>query len=267
MQISRLFVYPIKSCAGTEVQELALDAWGAAGDRRFVLADEQGQFLTQRQFPVMQRIEPRWDGDALCVSCHGYPDLWVAADAAAGESSVQVWKDQIAALDCGDEASAWFSAVLDTRCRLLRLPQQRFTDDRQRRVKPKYTQQDTWLSFADGFPLLVINQASLDELSDILGRELEAERFRPNVVLNGALAWDEYQWQRLQSAEGALVCCKPCERCVIPTRSLLTLEREADVLNVLKEHCRVDGKILFGQNALIDGIRVLRIGDAITPVS
>ncbi len=262
LQISRLFIYPIKSCAGTEVSELTLDAWGAVGDRRFVLADAQGQFLTQRQLPRMQRIQPRWQGDDLHVTCAGYADLLVPAAAGAGECLVRVWNDSVAAQDCGDAAATWFSTVLGVSCRLLRLPQQRFPAALQRRVNPKYTEQDNWLSFADGFPLLLVNQSSLDALGQALGRPLDVIRFRPNVVLSGAPAWQELRWSRLHSDRGgALMCCKPCERCVIPTRHPQTLEREADVLDVLKTQCRIDGKIIFGQNALFHELTVLRRGD------
>ena len=263
MHISRLFIHPIKSCAGIEVTELYLDAWGAVGDRRFVLADEQGQFLTQRELPQMQRIQPHWDGEDLRVNCSGYEELLVLSSAGQGECSVRVWKDQVPAQDCGDEAATWFSRVLGISCRLLRLPQERFPPARQRRVNDKYTRQDTWLSFADGFPLLLVNQVSLDALSAALGRELDVTRFRPNVVLTGSSAWDERSWERLQSADGGYMnCCKPCERCVIPTRDPQTLERNSDVLDVLKAHCRIDGKIIFGQNALVHGLTVLRCGDA-----
>ncbi|QQD21363.1 MOSC domain-containing protein [Venatoribacter cucullus] len=262
LQISRLFMYPIKSCAGMEVSELTLDAWGAVGDRRFVLADAQGQFLTQRQLPQMQRIQPRWQGDDLQVVCAGHADLLVPAAAGAGECLVQVWKDSVAAQDCGEAAADWFSTVLGVSCRLLRLPQQRFPATQQRRVNPKYTEQDHWLSFADGFPLLLVNQSSLDALGQTLGRPLDVIRFRPNVVLSGAQAWQELRWSELHNDDGGtLMCCKPCERCVIPTRHPQTLAREADVLEALKAQCRIDGKIIFGQNALFHELTVLRRGD------
>lgn len=262
LHISRLFIHPIKSCAGSEVAQLTLDAWGAVGDRRFVVADENGHFLTQRQFPVMQRICPQWDGQDLWVRSMGFEDLLVRAEEGSGRHAVQVWNDSVVALDCGDRAAEWFSCVLNTRCRLYRLPENRLSAEDQRPVKPKYTERETWLNFADGFPLLLINEASLAVLSAALGRSLDAVRFRPNVVLAGGAPWDERRWGRLQSADGGYMgCCKPCERCVIPTRDPHTLQRDSDVLDVLKTHCRIDGKIIFGQNALVHGLTVLRCGD------
>src|SRR5690606_17273315 len=112
------------------------------------------------------------------------------------------------------------------------------------------------------FPYTTLFRSSLDALGQTLGRPLDVIRFRPNVVLSGAQAWQELRWSELHNDDGGtLMCCKPCERCVIPTRHPQTLAREADVLEVLKTQCRIDGKIIFGQNALFRELTVLRRGD------
>lgn len=256
--ISRLFIYPIKSCAGVEVESLTFDECGPVGDRRFMLVDESGQFLTQRTLPAMAHIYPHYSGNDLQVTAAGHEPLSVAAGAAAGKRQVVVWKDEMSAGDCGDEAAQWFSAVLNTPCRLVAVQA-----DTQRQINRKYADEGEWVGFADGYPLLVTTQASLDVLSAAVGRTVQMERFRPNIVLQGNDAFAELRWTKLKAEDGELLLCKPCERCVIPTRDIATQQREGDVLEALKTHCRIDGKIIFGQNALIRGFKTLRIRQAL----
>jgi len=255
--ISRLFIYPIKSCAPVEVEQLVFDKYGPVGDRRFLLVDEQGGFITQRQQPKMAHIRPELKASALMVAFAGKDTLEVPLrEHAAVLQTVSVWSDTLPAEDCGDEAAAWFSDVFGIACRLVRLPA-----DSQRQVDLRYAEPGLWVSFADGFPVLVTTESSLGALSERVGRELKMERFRPNVVLAGTAVFAEREWHSLLHKDGLLNICKPCQRCVIPTRSMETLEREGDVLDALKELCRIDGKIIFGQNALVSGVQVLNIGD------
>lgn len=256
--ISRLFIYPIKSCAGVEVESLTFDECGPVGDRRFMLVDDSGQFLTQRTLPSMAHIYPRYKEQHLEVSVQGYEPLLVPLNPSAVQRQVTVWKDEMQAADCGDEAALWFSTVLDKYCRLVAVQA-----DTQRQINRKYADEGEWVGFADGYPLLVTTQASLDVLSAAVGRTVQMERFRPNIVLQGNDAFAELRWTKLKAEDGELLLCKPCERCVIPTRDIATQQREGDVLEALKTHCRIDGKIIFGQNALIRGFKTLRVGQAL----
>jgi len=258
--ISRLFIYPIKSCAPVEVERLVFDRHGPVGDRRFLLVDEQGGFITQRQQPQMARIRPVLEETVLRVDVDGQATLRVPlAEQGALRKTVTVWNDSLPAEDCGDDAAAWFSSALGIDCRLVRLPA-----DSQRQVDLRYAELGQWVSFADGFPVLVTTESSLGALSERVGRDIQMERFRPNVVVNGSAVFAERRWRMLKHKDGQLAICKPCQRCVIPTRSMDTLEREADVLDALKELCRIDGKILFGQNALVSDIHQLCVGDELT---
>lgn len=255
LTVSRLFIYPIKSCAGVEVTSLSFDQCGPVGDRRFMVVNPDGRFITQRTHPEMAFIQPLYRNGVLHISAPEMPVLEVALQGAESVLNVSVWDDSVPGADCGDTAGEWFSAVLKTPCRLVRV-----FDGTARQVNRKYASEGEWVGFADGFPVLVTVQESLDVLSQAVNRTIEMERFRPNVVISGATAFAERQWQSIQVAGGSLALCKPCERCVIPTRNLKTQEREGDVLEALKQYCRLDGKIIFGQNALVRGISELTVG-------
>ncbi|WP_430462277.1 MOSC domain-containing protein [Thalassolituus sp. LLYu03] len=257
LTVSRLFIYPIKSCAGVEVSSLSFDQCGPVGDRRFMVVNLEGRFLTQRTHPAMAFIRPQYVDGHLLVSASDRPQLTISPEDAGEVLTVSVWDDSVAGADCGDTAAAWFSAALNTPCRLVRV----FAGT-ERQVNRKYAQEGEWVGFADGYPVLVTLQESLDVLSSAVGRTVEIERFRPNVLLSGARAFAEREWQSVSVAGGRLDLCKPCERCVIPTRNLTTQQREADVLDALKQHCRLDGKIIFGQNALVRGIGELVVGQS-----
>ena len=268
MHISRLFIYPIKSCAPVELKKLEFDKFGPKGDRRFMLVNPSGKFLTQRQLPEMARITPTllWDENdqltGLQLAAPGQPDIEISLDHIDHTTiEVSVWKDSLVADDCGDEVARWLSEFLQKECRLVVLP-----EDSQRQVNLKRAEAGRYVGFADGYPLLVVTQASLDMISTRVGRDVAVERFRPNVVVAGSEPLAERQWQKLELAQGHLALVKPCERCVIPTRDINTLEREADVLDVLKADFRIDNKIIFGQNAIEYGVSELSVGESIRAV-
>lgn len=267
LTIEELVIYPIKSCAGISVTELTFDHQGPTQDRRYMLITNEGRFVTQRQCPAMAWIQPQLTDAGLLLS---FPDasdiLVVEPDDNATRLTVTVWRDQVDALDAGDSVASWLSQVLDREVRLVFMP-----DDSVRKIDPDYSEKGEQVSFADGFPLLVTHQSSLDFLSEALGRELDMARFRPNVVVSGGEAFDELQWQWLSplvsgvgadSASGkqGIALVKPCERCVIPTRDIKTQSREADVMDVLKQHCRPESRILFGQNGILRGLTTLYMG-------
>ena len=264
LTVSQLVVYPIKSCAGIEVERLEFDEVGPLHDRRYMVVNPDGRFLTQRQLPVMARIIPELTETGITLTLSGQtalPACAVQQPEHGSWSEAQVWKDSVQGLDCGEKVAQWLEQVLGRSARLLYLP-----NDVIRSVDPDYADPGDRVGFADGFPLLVTHQASADFLSGKLGRPLNMLRFRPNVVVSGGEAFDELNWQVLQCAENAtgsissLQLVKPCTRCVIPLRDLETLEREADVTEVLKEHCRTGKEIIFGQNALPRQLESIQLG-------
>ena len=257
--ISRLFIHPIKSCAAIECQQLELGSRGPLLDRDWMVVDaKSGRFLTQRKFPRMALITPRLEGDSIVVSAPGVDDFQLPKD--GQKIPVTVWSDDVQGLDCGEEAAQWFSTFLKIDCRLVYQGNcLRFADE-------KYAPENTPVSYADGFPLLVINQGSIDYLNEKYGADkIAAERFRANIVVSGPEAFNEEQWQQVNSKDIEMSVVKPCQRCVIPSIDPQSAEKNSSVMQLLIDECRRDGKVYFGQNLVFEcqSGRLLKVGDEI----
>lgn len=273
--LSELHIYPIKSCAGIAVREATATeaglAHGAIHDREWMLVDERGAFLTQREHPRMALIAPRLREaeDALEVNAPGMAPLFIALhadDATPGvEREVSLWRDRFAALDCGEEPAAWFSTFLGARCRLVRF------DPRVRRLvnRERSGGREIGTMFSDGYPMLVISQAALDELNERLaaiGRDaLPMNRFRPNLVIDGVEAHEEDHAALIEFGAVRMKPVKPCPRCPIPSIDQASGMRGPDPLDVLRGYRAGIGGIsgiAFGMNAILedgDG-ELLRVG-------
>jgi uncharacterized protein YcbX len=258
--LTQLLLYPIKSCAGMAVASATLLESGLMADgvhdREWMLVTEGGQFLTQREFPRMALITPRPDGDALRVRAPALPDLLLplAWDANPAVRRVAIWDDLVDAADCGDGAAAWFSDALGARCRLVR-----FRRDVVRPTSVKWTGGlPSQTRFADGYPLLLIGQASLDDLNARLaasGRApLPMDRFRPNLVVEGLEAFEEDYLAELAAGPVALRPVKPCARCPIPAIDQATGVPGPDPLDILQTYRanpRMDGAVCMGMNCIV----------------
>ena len=271
--IARLFVHPVKSCAGTEVREALLTEAGLELDRAWMVVDAQGVFLTQRTLPRMALVRPEVAGNALVLRAPDMPQLRLEVQAAQAAATVTVWKDTVPAWDAGDAAARWFSAFLGQPCRLVRF------DPAHRRLSSR-----DWTGgleapnrFSDGFPVLVASEASLDDLNQRLQAAGHAavgmERFRPNVVLGGVGAFDEDRVESIRIGTGAgqeaqLQLVKPCARCPIPDIDPATAQSSPEVGDMLRRYRqdkRLDGAITFGMNAIVrqGAGQVLRVGQPI----
>ncbi|MBD2858521.1 MOSC N-terminal beta barrel domain-containing protein [Spongiibacter sp. KMU-158] len=256
--VSGLCAFPVKSLAATPVDELAFSARGAFADRRWMLVDEAGKFVTQRQFPQLCRIHAESaDEHGVYLKLHcltSDQSVMINADQLCGaeRTQVQVWGDSVEALDAGDEISAWFSSRLKATVRLVYFPAMTH-----RQVDLKYAQPGDDVGFADGFPVLIANMASLRVLQGSLAdtgwkESLSMWRFRPNIVVDGGAAFAENNWSRLRIGDMELELVKPCSRCAIPTIRLEDGVRQKEVFQVLRQHCLGDdGEVYFGQNALL----------------
>jgi len=275
--LSQLLLYPIKSCAGMSVQEATLLETGLAAhgvhDREWMLVTESGQFLTQREFPRMALIRPRPDGGNLRVSSPGMGDLLLplAWHDEASVRHVRIWDDAVRAADCGDVAAGWFSDALDARERLRLV---RFRQDVVRPTSVKWTGGlPSQTRFADGYPLLLIGQSSLDDLNFRLraaGREaLPMDRFRPNLVVAGLEAYEEDYTAFLSTGAAEIRPVKPCARCPIPSIDQATGVPGPDPLDILQTYRanpKLDGGICFGMNCIVSAGAggVLRVGQELT---
>ncbi|HEY1013483.1 MAG TPA: MOSC N-terminal beta barrel domain-containing protein [Herpetosiphonaceae bacterium] len=259
MRLAALYRYPIKSCKGFALDTAELDARGLADDRRLMVVDAAGRFLTQRELPRMALIEPRLAGAELTVRAPGAPDLTIACADDGPRLRVTIWGDQCLAADQGAEAARWFSAALGLDCRLVRI-----APEETRLVTPDYAPRPTdQVGFADGFPLLLIGQESLDDLNRRLDHPLPMNRFRPNLVVAGAAPYAEDSWTRIEIGGIGFDLVKPCARCAITTTDQATAERGKEPLRTLAGYRRVGDKVMFGQNVVHDRAGSLRVGDEV----
>ena len=272
-RIARLFVYPIKSCAGVEVDEVLLTETGLEFDRAWMVVDAAGRFVSQRELPRMALIKPQLRLDDLVLRAPGMLALHLALGAVEGPVEVTVWDDRVKASDMGDVAAQWFSDFLNTGADGKRVgtPQKlrlvRFDPEQRRLSSLKWTGGlEATNQFSDGFPVLVLSEASLDGLNERLAAAghdaVGIERFRPNIVLSGVDAHDEDRLDELLIAtnEGTakLKMVKPCPRCPIPNIDPATAESSpavSDTLQPYRQVAAVGGAIAFGMNAIVlDGV-------------
>lgn len=256
-RISRLFVYPVKSCGGVEVREAVLTETGLDLDRAWMVVDAQGRFVTQRQLPRMALVRPQIRHSEIVLRAPGMLALHLSIDSAEEPVKVRVWDDEVAAYDMGAVAAQWFTDFLGQPLRLVR-----FDPDERRLSKISWTGGAEALNqFSDGFPLLVLGEAALDELNERLaaaGHEpVGIERFRPNIVLGGLPAHEEDRLPQVTIAAGEPVelrLVKPCGRCPIPNIDPSTGEVAPHVLATLLQYRRnelIAGKAAFGMNAIV----------------
>ena len=256
MLLSQIFIYPIKSARGVPVNETPLEMSGPVQDRRWMLVDEEGQFLSQRRLPRMALLSPRFETDNLVVEAPDMPPLVIPKWSGNGDwIRVRLWRDQLLLPHPDARYSQWFSSFLGHACRFVHLP-----DSVIRGVEPPYNNHPWRVSLADGYPLLLVAQASLDLLNEQLRSPVGMERFRPNLIITGALAHEEDSWCRLRVGEIELHVVKPCARCSIVLVNPATAERGIEPLHTLARYRRKPQKVMFAQNALIVTPGLLRVG-------
>ncbi|MBV8708523.1 MAG: MOSC domain-containing protein [Acidobacteriaceae bacterium] len=256
MVLSQIFVYPIKSARGVAVHEAAVDSSGPLQDRRWMLVDSNGSFLSQRRLPKMALLSPRFSGDDLVVEAPDMPPLVILRWSGEGDwVPVRIWHDQLQLPHPSPRYSEWFSTYLRQSCRLVYLPPTVI-----RRVEPPYDREEWCVSLADGYPLLLLTQASLDLLNEHLTVPVSIERFRPNLVIAGAAAHEEDQWLRLRAGGVQMAVVKPCARCSIVLVDPNTGERGIEPLQTLARYRRRPHKVFFAQNALVIAPGLLRAG-------
>ena len=264
--ISRLFVYPVKSCAGVEVKEALLIDTGFELDRAWMVVDAHGVFLTQRELPRMALVKPQLKHFEMVLRAPGMLALHVKLVEVEEAVRVKVWKDEVAAFDMGAVAAQWFSDFLGVKARLVR-----FDPDHKRPSSPKWTGGvEASTQFSDGYAVLVISQASLDLFNQkLVAAGLDAvsmERFRPNIVLDSPAAGpglEPHDEDRLDTLEIAteqgvarLKPVKPCPRCPIANIDPVTALSSfavGDMLQSYRKDVRVAGLVTFGMNAIVLG--------------
>ncbi|HEX3443553.1 MAG TPA: MOSC N-terminal beta barrel domain-containing protein [Chthoniobacterales bacterium] len=274
LRITGIFIYPVKSCAGYAVSNWEINRYGFRHDREFLVVDQQWNFLTQRAQPKLALVQTFPQRDLLRLRAPNLPEMtfpWFGSPEdhpIESKRSVTIWRDQVEVDDCGDEIAEWFSAHLRCKARLVRMGYQY-----RRLVGPEKVpgvHQEALgireVSFADAYPFLIISEASLEDLNHRLPQPIAMNRFRPNIVVGGALdPYAEDQWQSigigsLQFRNGA-----PCVRCIVTTTDQITLERGPEPLKTLATYRRnSDGGVNFGMNFFCESSTgTIRVGDGV----
>ena len=275
--IARLFVYPVKSCAGVALPESLLVETGLEFDRAWMVVDEAGQFVTQRELPRMALIQPQMKHTEMVLRAPGMLALHIAYDRVEAPTQATVWKDTVAAYDMGDVAAQWFSDFLSEPGAPRRLRLVRFDPEHRRLSSRQWTGDvEAEVQFADGFALLVASEGSMAELNARLTAgghgAVGIERFRPNIVLAGIEPHDEDRLEMLHvhTAEGVarLQPVKPCTRCPMPDIDPATATRSpevGDTLRTYRANPRVGGAITFGMNLIVrEGVEhLLKVGQVV----
>ncbi|ATE78882.1 MOSC domain-containing protein [Pseudomonas frederiksbergensis] len=264
MHLSALYRFPLKSGKGETLNQVSLDKLGLDGDRRWMLVDEaSGRFLTQRAEAKMSQLSALWNASGgLTLSAQGHSPIDIALPACDAElRGVTIWRDTLRVPDAGIAAAAWVSEFIGKPTRLVHVPL-----DRARTTQAGYGKDDDQVAFADGFPLLLIGQASLEDLSQRVGRPLEMLRFRPNLVIEGSEAFAEDGWKRIRIGDVEFHVVKSCSRCILTTIDPQTGERSDDrePLATLQQYRAQEDGAMFGQNLVNDGNGRLEVGMPVT---
>jgi uncharacterized protein YcbX len=261
IQIQDLYIYPIKSLGGYRVEEAEVTPRGLAHDRRWMLIDQNHRFLTQREHPTMALLKVRPAEKGFRITDQNHPDQMLEIPwTCTGEAlEVEIWGDRCQAVTLSAEADAWFTQALGSPCRLVYMP-----ESSRRQVDLNYAPEGTITGFTDGYPILMISQASLDDLNARLSVSVPMNRFRPNLVIAGAEAYAEDRMDSFDINGIAFRGVKPCARCVMTTIDQETGTAGKDPLRTLASYRQNGNKVLFGQNVLGQGSVVLKVGDPVS---
>ncbi|AVH60353.1 MULTISPECIES: MOSC domain-containing protein [Streptomyces] len=267
-ELHSIHIHPAKAFRGQSLREAVVEPWGLAGDRRWVLIDDGGKVVTQRQHARLALAAAELlPGGGIRLSAQGRDAVSVAVPEPIGTTTVDIFGDKVEAVLAEAAAHVWCSDYLGTEVRLVHM------DDpaTRRPIDPDFAHPGETVSFADGYPLLVTTLASLDALNSsiALGDQahegpLPMNRFRPNVVVSGTEAWAEDDWSRIAIGEVIFRIAKMCGRCVVTTTDQSTAERGKEPLRTLGRHRRFGGKLVFGQNLVPESTGTVRVGDPVT---
>jgi len=242
IQVASLHVYPIKSCGSTQLARLPVDSRGPVDDRRLMIVNRDGKFLTQRTRPELARIAVRREGRRLGLEAPGMPPLTINLERGALRE-VEVWRHHGPAHLASMPAGVWLSEYLQQEVALVECP-----DDMDRVANPDWAVRKTPVSFADGYPILILSEASVADLNKRLETPVDAMRFRPNIILRGCPPFAEDQWKTIRIGSAVIDVLKPCDRCSVITIDPESATTGKEPLATLATFRRSAAGVLFGQN-------------------
>jgi uncharacterized protein YcbX len=245
--LSSLIYYPIKACRGFDVIESRVERMGLANDRRMMVVTPEGEFLTQREHAKLALITPTLENDSVTLSAPNFDSIRFAIQKSGTPTSVNIWKSKgVSAIDQGDESAGWLSDWLGTSVRLVHV-----ADGFKRKLNPDFAvHADDHTGFADGYPILIISEASLQDLNSRLDSQLPMNRFRPNMVVKNCEPFAEDTWKRIRIGDVEMALVKPCPRCEVTTIDKETLEVSKEPLKTLATYRKQKGGAMFGMNVI-----------------
>lgn len=264
--LSDIYIYPVKSLGGIQLTEAAVGLRGLRHDRRWLIVDARNQFMTQRQLATMALLDvaPAYNG--FLLTHRRRPELrplYVPFEATPERTLfVTIWDDMVFAWRGTPAADEWLTEALGQECRLV------YMSDMVRRevdpYKPELNLGGQLVSFADGYPYLLVGQAALDDLNERLAAPVLMDRFRPNLVFTGGAPFVEDTWANFQVGDVPFRAVRGCGRCVVTTIDQQTTQKQPEILSTLASYRTVGRKVLFGQNVTTSGRGTIRIGDPLT---
>lgn len=262
MFLSKINIFPVKSLGGIGLQNCKVEERGLRFDRSLMLVDENKNFLTQREYPKMAAIALKITDDGFTASDSGNEISIPFEPDSEERATVKIWSSRVKAKFYSDEVNKWFSDILKIKCRLVLMP-----EDSKRIVNPIYAVkkfEDT-VSFADGYPVLLISENSLVDLNKKLEKPVPMNRFRPNLVVKDADAFAEDKWKKIKIGDCVFHVVKPCDRCVMTTIEQSNGERNGkEPLKTLAKYRSKNGKVFFGQYLIAENPgETLKVGDKI----
>ena len=249
MLVSNIFVYPVKSLKSTELASVIVKKRGFENDRRYMIIDDTNNFVTQRQYPELGEIEVFLKNKRInFINRITNSSISQKTELSDKKISVSIWNSICnASLLKSTLFDDWISAFCKAPLKLVYM-----ADEDLRLVNQKYGKPNDIVSFADGYPVLITNTASLDALNQKLIDPVGMERFRPNLVINGKNAWEEDNWKNIKIGEVILRVVKPCARCIVITIDQKTGQQGKEPLFTLSKFRKENNKVLFGMNAIVE---------------
>lgn len=255
--IKKIVIYPIKSLAGISVESAEAKTEGFVNDRRMMLVDESGKFVSQREIPQMVRLKTSFQDDKFVVSDGRSKVMISNHDISSDIETVSVWKSKMKAYSINTEYDQWFSEVLGRKLRLVRMGEK---SKRYRKLfKPPFS---TYVSFADGYPYLILGTASMAELNNRCSMKMNSDRFRANIIIESQIPHEEDDWSEINLGTARFQNIKPCVRCIMTTIDQQTAVMSKEPLATLSQYRNKNNKILFGSNMVCLTEGIVTVGDS-----
>ena len=264
IQLSNLTYYPIKACRGFDVAESQVERMGLANDRRMMVVTPAGEFLTQREYPRLALVTPAVKNGMVTLSAPNFDSLQFGIQSTGTPTSVNIWKSKdVSAIDQGDESAQWFSNWLGVSVRLVHVD-----SNYKRKLNPDFAvSAEDHTGFADGYPILIISEASLLDLNSKLASTLPMNRFRPNIVVQNCEPFAEDTWKRIRIGDVEMSLVKPCPRCVVTTIDKETLEKSKEPLKTLATYRNQEDGAMFGMNVIPLNEGEIKVGMSVELIS